>query len=405
MGASGRTVVGAVAGVVAAVAAVVFGVLPFLRRRREGEVRSQMSDPPDGPSAETSDYIDRTRERPSPASDPAIEQAQRPTRPWKRIISSNTRSFLFFVAAVIFLAIAYPFYTSATGAPELDYRGFVLAFTDDPTISLDVQLYYTGFQTYSRGKPSSSYLEEYETPSVGNDKIIGLVVDVIQTTNGTSASPAPHHFLIVLGGAAQLKDVRVNNDITWSTFQQAQIEFSDVSATSGIEMFEGELPGANYGTQFSGTLIAPVTDSAAGRTFVKVPSLGSAEESDYYSAGIPNKDVASNQVLIDGKYWFEPKSVNYRALVGVLPIEESIDESRPALNTTNPDLLEWTGSQILFPEVELSNGPAEQDSQKAIFLAGVLAGISGGLLVEAVSAVRRARPTTPGTTGQISNAT
>src|SRR5439155_25023843 len=54
-------------------------------------------------------------------------------------------------------------------------------------------------------------------------------------------------------------------------------------------------------------------------------------------------------------------------------------------------LLEWSGSEIRVPEARLSDNLAEQDSQKKIFLAGVLAGISGGLLVEGLTRVRRVR--------------
>jgi len=164
-----------------------------------------------------------------------------------------------------------------------------------------------------------------------------------------------------------------------------------MSSTSDIQAYEGEIPGGDNVVQLAGALKAPVMDTVAGKTFVRIPSLGSVFESTSWTSGRTNEDVRSNEVFVAGKKWFKPKSVKYVAEIGNLPVEESIDENRPSLNATDPGVLEWSGSDIRYPQARLSNGLDEQKAQKRIFAAGILAGISGSFLVEGIIRMRRVR--------------
>ena len=338
---------------------------------------------------EVSRDSDRIRDRLRHASTIAIKLIKRLIVDLRLIISAEVPALIFFAAAIVFFVIAYPFYTSATGAPQVATRGFVVVLTDDPAISLQVKLQYSsGIDYYSKSEDSHGVYKSSDIPNVGDDKVTGLILVLRQTGK---ASAAPHRYLAIFGGDARLKDVNVDEQVKRWSNAKADIEFRTVSSTSDIQAYEGRVYGRGESIQLAGTLTGAVTDSAAGKTFVRVPSLGSVLECMHCSSGITNKAVQANEVLVAGKKWFKPKTVNYVAQVGTLPVQESIDEDRPALDASDPTLLAWSGSEIRVPEARLSDNLAEQDSQKKIFLAGVLAGISGGLLVEGVTRVRRVR--------------
>ena len=343
----------------------------------------------DDRTKEASRASGRIRERFEHALRITIELTKRLIRTLRCVISTERPALLFFAAAIVFFVIAYPFYTSATGAPKVTSHGFLLVLTDDPTTSLQVTLQYSSNITYfPKGKEPGAVYKSSDIPNVGDDKIKGLILELHQIGK---AGAAPHRYLAVFGGDARLKDVNADTQVNSWSKTRANIEFRTISSTSDIQAYEGNVNKRDDSVQLAGTLTSSVTDTAAGRTFVRVPSLGSVLECSRCSWGTTNETVRSNEVLVAGKKWFKPNSVKYVAKVGILPVQESIDEDRPSLDTTDPTLLEWSGSEIRFPEAQLSDNLAEQDSQKKIFLAGVFAGISGGLLVEGFSRVRRVR--------------
>lgn|SRR5215475_12775042 len=316
------------------------------------------------------------------------EASGRIIRCLRRAIAEQKLSFLFFSATVISLVIAYPVFASAVNTPKLTSQGFVLVLTDDPTISLNVRLQYASDIIYpNRG--SSPVYRSATIPKVGNSEVKGLILELRQT--GKQSSSSSHRYLAVFSGDAQLKDAKVDSQITTWSKPQAHINFRTMSSTSDIQAYEGEIPGGDNVVQLAGALKAPVMDTVAGKTFVRIPSLGSVFESTSWTSGRTNEDVRSNEVFVAGKKWFKPKSVKYVAEIGNLPVEESIDENRPSLNATDPGVLEWSGSDIRYPQARLSNGLDEQKAQKRIFAAGILAGISGSFLVEGIIRMRRVR--------------
>jgi hypothetical protein len=108
-----------------------------------------------------------------------------------------------------------------------------------------------------------------------------------------------------------------------------------------------------------------------------------------------NEDMLPGEVRVSGEVWFSPKSVNYTAKVGNLPVGKSIDDVRPLTDAKHPLELKWSGSEVLFPQARLSDNVAEQQAEQRIFLAGILGGIGGGFLVEGLSRLRLARRQRP----------
>jgi hypothetical protein len=303
---------------------------------------------------------------------------------------------LFLLGALVSLAVAYPFYASATGAPDVNLEGFVLVLTDDPAISLRVELHYSHEVRKSRG-PSGVTLKEWVIPHLGDDQIKSLLLKVYRTGKKDSK---PHRYLAIFSGDARLRDVALYKPIETRSMDQAHIEFRTVSSESDIQTFEGTMPDTDRQVELSGDLTRPVTDTAAGKTFVRIPSLGSVLDASHGSWGSANEAIAPREVLVSGERWFSPKSVNYAALVGSLPVGKSIDEERPLVDAKHPDQgppieIQWSGSEMLFPQARLSDNTGEQQAAKRIFLAGILGGIGGSFLVEGLSRlrlVRRQRP-------------
>jgi hypothetical protein len=296
----------------------------------------------------------------------------------------------FLVGAVVSLAIAAPFYVSATGAPDVNTRGFVLVLTEDPTISLKVELDYARYVENSRDGDFAA-LKKWGHPEVGDDQITSLLFKLSRTSKKDSK---PHRYLAIFSGDARLGDVGLYQSIETRSENRAHIDFGTVSSESDIQTYEGSIPDIGDQPELSGDLMGHVTDTAAGKTFVRIPSLGSIVEASSWTARDANEAAhfpPGKGILVSGKRWFTPKSVNYVALVGNLPVGKSIDEERPPTDVKHPTEIQWSGSEVLFPQAQLSDNIAEQKSQKRLFLAGVLGGVGGGFLVEGLSRLRRGR--------------
>jgi hypothetical protein len=293
----------------------------------------------------------------------------------------------FLVGAVVSFAIAYSFYTSATGAPDVNVKGFVLVLTDDPKISLKVELEYARYVKKSTGS-SRIIPEEWGKPNVGDDQIKSLLLTLSRTSKKDSKQ---HRYLAIFSGDARLRDVALYESIKAQSTDKVRIESRTALSESDIQTYEGTIPDIGSRVAISGELMKPVADTAAGKTFVRIPSLGSIMDAPFVISETTFEAVDPGQVLVSGKRWFSPKSVNYVAQVGHLQVGKSIDEEQPLRDAKHPNEIQWSGTEVLFPRAQLSDNIAEQEAQKRIFLAGVLAGISGGFLVEGISRLRPRR--------------
>jgi hypothetical protein len=188
-------------------------------------------------------------------------------------VDGDARAFL--LVAVISLAIAYPFYASATEAPDINSDGFVLVLTDDSSVSLKVELAYARYVKESKDS-SRVTLEEWGEPNVGgDDQITSLVLRLSRTGDSDSR---PHRYLAIFGGDARLRDVALYEPIKTHSVDQAQVASQTLISESDIQTFEGTIPDKPKSV-LSGDLTWPVMDTAVGKTFVRIPSLGSARDS------------------------------------------------------------------------------------------------------------------------------
>jgi hypothetical protein len=300
------------------------------------------------------------------------------------IVSTQRGALPFLVAAAASLAIAYPVYSFAARAPQINTQGFILVLTDDPSTPLEVTVRYA--TAITRMKDGGASLQEWRLVNIGDTpaKVMILQLSLPPKTHATK-----HRYLIVLGGDARLSDVGIDNGTQTLTLNRATIESRTELATADIQTYEVEttLAEVNKDQVLFGELLAPVDDTGGGTTFVRLPSLGSVRDSFNWSS-LGNESLQPQEVLVSGRRWYKPKSANYIGDFGILLAGKSMQEARPPVDVMDPTELAWSGQEVRIPQARISDQVAQQRSQKMIFIAGVLGGLCGGFLVEGFSKIR-----------------
>jgi hypothetical protein len=301
-----------------------------------------------------------------------------------RLANTQRSSLLFLAAAAVSLAIAYPSYSFAARAPEINIHGFILVLTDDPSTPLEVTAQYA--TAIVPNKDGGAGPREVDLVNVGDMTAKKMV---LQLSLPPKAHSAKHRYLIVLGGDARLSNVGIDNGTQTLTVNRATIESRTESATADIQTYEVEttLAEIHKDPVLFGELLAPVDDTAGGTTFVRLPSLGSVRDSLSWST-LGNESLQPQEVLVSGRRWYKPKSAKYIGEFGYLLAGKSMQEARPPLDVTDLTEVAWSGEEVRLPQARISDQVAQQRFQKMIFIAGVLGGLGGGFLVEGLSRIR-----------------
>ena len=296
-----------------------------------------------------------------------------------RSVRNKAFSHLFLIAAAIAAGIAVPLYFTSTKTPEVELSGFAMVYVDNPAVSAKVTILYGTY--YKRTKNGS----DIGGPTLGSDNITALTIS-ISLSGGSSNST--HHYLLVLGGDARLTrtDLSLGDGLTVHSANGTWIKYRGMSARADIQEFEGTIFGSSE-PQLAGYLTAKVVDTGSGKTFARIPSMGTPVESAVETGDV-NETMKPQEVLVAGKRWYLPKTAKYNAKLGTLTAGIDVDEARPQIDSGDPTVLRWSGSNVEQPQALLSNNISIGRATKQLFFAGVLAGLAGGFLVEGLSRLR-----------------
>lgn len=307
-------------------------------------------------------------------------RARTVTRSMGRPLARSREASVFLGAALILGGAAYPFYINATRTPEAGPGGSALLLTSGSGSVKPVMRTSYLYQSESDGS---------QVPRLGDDLLNHVQIEV--RLAGNHVSPQERRVLLVLTGSARVHLVNPPEGVTVRT-APAHLEARDYTATDRdaeyIEYTMGVDP-----LILEGDLEMSLGDTEAGQTYLTFPSFGwpaDFDRLDYDEDAPLNPQIPVGQVRVNGLAWFS-SGTSHQVDAGMLNVGKSIASARPAPDADSSKALThltWSGQSIIQPQAQIVDVATAQQSSRLNFIAGVLAGLAGGFLVEGISRLR-----------------
>lgn len=275
---------------------------------------------------------------------------------------------------------AFVLFQSATAVPVVRHVGQITLYVSDPNVDIEAEV---------------AFYEDFIDEDDGGGARMGLhdarIIDVTVRAKRTRDSPRAVACALVFSYDSRLSRVQLHNADGMNSARGYRYTEDD-SGGSGMHLFESSVVHKKFnleetdedGFGVMGRLAGTVSSSNGGLTHVRLPNFDSARTDEHHrfddSFGIPG-------------IWTGARSARFVVHVGPVDGGTAVNAVVPETKLVQDQVwgdpeLRWTGRSVNGAVAMLTNEGDRQAANATAFLAGSLAGVAGGLLIEAMLRTR-----------------
>ena len=293
----------------------------------------------------------------------------------ERLRSRSIAVALLATAAVMTAALSYYLFDTGTATPGESFPGDLTVAVAESAVTTDLRVRFRSGQLFGFG---FEWPDPDPDPETNDDDDVDLALTISSAVGGERRIE-----WAILVDNYQLSDIRGEGVNSRNGEILIDNDGDSFGCLCQVIYGEAEVRRSRPTTiTFEGKIAGGLSSAASGLTVIQIPS---------FQCG--NLTKVSDLRFVDAEFglsgkWHTPEQAKYRVELHSIPREANVTSVMPAANlqAAEPEYsqLQWSGSALPAARVEITNRWEQRRATGIVFMAGSLAGLATGLLVETV---------------------